>query len=565
MQRAPELSNRAREKGDLREPRADVLQGRKRSCEVALADDRQMSSKRSYECLAGKMSAPATSCNLRLCGGFLESTSSSSRERVIGRSRQGKANRSPSSPSSPRHGLPGTLARARGGQDFGTLPRSITAGTPHAFVLSAEPAALARQVLRNRPAAARQHRRVLRVRCPTRIHARQPRPRSLAPKPMDLAGRHTRRSSSEREGRRLGEDRLGHPRRPPGVRDDERRRPPRAQPSRWDPGQRGAARQRRVRRAAATRGPRTRRTRPQIHRDASTRPSRPLASHDASPLRVRPSYPPPPPPSLPESLDEPHPPTTEQVEITSSPVTPGISRCTAFAGTGKTTSLLQFAERIYRDHPEIDVLYCCFNTSLQREAEARFYHLPRVRCQTTGSIAFRFLRKRHGAAFEAKFDNPTHGKGKLNADAVIEQLGLQDNRYPSRKTGEPRTLKAKALGESSSLFFYISPLKQVGLAANRIIRSLERFAGTVSPRVEAWHLHRSKRDAAEVPEKDMLNWTSQLWKSISSWDDLAGPLPYCVHVKLALLDPDFRMSDFRVILFDEAQVTDFRTLLVHFH
>ncbi|KAL8284154.1 hypothetical protein RQP46_004903 [Phenoliferia psychrophenolica] len=235
--------------------------------------------------------------------------------------------------------------------------------------------------------------------------------------------------------------------------------------------------------------------------------------------------PPPSPPS--DSPDSAYTPTSEQIEITNSPITPGTTRILAFAGTGKTSSLLQLAERLHRDSPTVKVLYCCFNTSLRKEAEDKLWHLPEVTCQTTNSIAMRYLTKTHGDAFATKFKADPLGKGNLRTEYVVKLLGLTDQILETRQ-GASKPLRAKAL-------------------ANRIISSLERFAGTASPNVEDWHLHRPKSpDAAQVPDADLLKWTMILWDKI-------GDCPFCVHVKLCLLDFNFRMGDYGVIMFDEAQ------------
>jgi F-box protein 18 (helicase) len=61
--------------------------------------------------------------------------------------------------------------------------------------------------------------------------------------------------------------------------------------------------------------------------------------------------------------------TAEQRDIVDFPLRHGeILKVVAFAGTGKTTVLEQFA----RARPSLRLLYVAFNKSVQQEAEQRF-------------------------------------------------------------------------------------------------------------------------------------------------------------------------------------------------
>ena len=56
----------------------------------------------------------------------------------------------------------------------------------------------------------------------------------------------------------------------------------------------------------------------------------------------------------------------------------------AFAGTGKTTTLVEFAKR----NPDLSFLYAAFNKSVQEYAEQVFP--VNVECKTTHSLAYRY-------------------------------------------------------------------------------------------------------------------------------------------------------------------------------
>ena len=84
--------------------------------------------------------------------------------------------------------------------------------------------------------------------------------------------------------------------------------------------------------------------------------------------------------------------TAEQRDIVDFPLRHGeILKVVAFAGTGKTTVLEQFA----RARPSLRLLYVAFNKSVQQEAQQRFP--TNVHCRTIHSLAWRSegLRFRH--------------------------------------------------------------------------------------------------------------------------------------------------------------------------
>lgn len=78
--------------------------------------------------------------------------------------------------------------------------------------------------------------------------------------------------------------------------------------------------------------------------------------------------------------------TPEQEAIVAG-ATGQVSRIVAYAGTGKTHTLLAYAERHIRR-----MLYLAFNTSVQLEASQRFKPMPHVQCRTIHSLAFQAVR-----------------------------------------------------------------------------------------------------------------------------------------------------------------------------
>uniref|UniRef100_H3CN59 DNA 3'-5' helicase n=1 Tax=Tetraodon nigroviridis TaxID=99883 RepID=H3CN59_TETNG len=98
-----------------------------------------------------------------------------------------------------------------------------------------------------------------------------------------------------------------------------------------------------------------------------------------------------------------------------------VVKIVAFAGTGKTSTLLRFAEQ----RPDLSFLYVAFNKSMAKEAERRF---PRnVLCKTVHSLAFNDIGKKYCARKKLTSNlNPfalssvlPEGRGGLSKSKVI--------------------------------------------------------------------------------------------------------------------------------------------------
>ena len=104
--------------------------------------------------------------------------------------------------------------------------------------------------------------------------------------------------------------------------------------------------------------------------------------------------------------------TAEQRDIVDFPLRHGeILKVVAFAGTGKTTVLEQFA----RARPSLRLLYVAFNKSVQQEAEQRFP--TNVHCRTIHSLAWRS----EGLRFRHKLVN------QIRANQVMDWLNLDQH------------------------------------------------------------------------------------------------------------------------------------------
>ena len=180
-----------------------------------------------------------------------------------------------------------------------------------------------------------------------------------------------------------------------------------------------------------------------------------------------PSPVPPPPSPLPKSKlskkSTPSP-TREQLAIIHSPTTPGITRINAYAGTGKTTALVQLAEELCRKNSKARILYLSFNKSVERAAKAAFQKLWRnITCQTINSTTYRFLCARHGKTviddkiFDSSAPEHEHSEEPQQGDSdirelepaqVVEALALKDGyfRVPNSPFGRPKKLGSSAIG-----------------------------------------------------------------------------------------------------------------------
>jgi F-box protein, helicase, 18 len=95
--------------------------------------------------------------------------------------------------------------------------------------------------------------------------------------------------------------------------------------------------------------------------------------------------------------------TDEQQDLISADFKQGeLVKVIAFAGTGKTFTLVEVARRLERDHPDWKILYLAFNKSIQEEAGAKFP--PNTEARTTHSLAYQSVgsKYRHKLVYDLK-------------------------------------------------------------------------------------------------------------------------------------------------------------------
>lgn len=128
--------------------------------------------------------------------------------------------------------------------------------------------------------------------------------------------------------------------------------------------------------------------------------------------------------------------TREQKQIIDSDLAPGeVLKVIAFAGTGKTMTLVEYA----RARPGMRFLYIAFNKSVQLEAQSKFP--PNVTCRTSHALAFRAKGFQHKdrliAGFKANMimdalDLGTYEEARFTIDTLNNYLVSPDARVSSR-------------------------------------------------------------------------------------------------------------------------------------
>ena len=192
--------------------------------------------------------------------------------------------------------------------------------------------------------------------------------------------------------------------------------------------------------------------------------------------------------------------TREQSLILDAPLD-GITVVMAYAGCGKTTSLVQKANR----HPNKKGLYVAFNKGIQLEAQRKF---PRsVQCSTSHSIAFRQVGRKYQHKLSAD----------LRLNSIIQLLGLTMD-YPMA-----------AMIKSTIIGYCVSDLKE-----------FPRLA--IAPDHEVTgHVARLQYAASQA---------AQLWAMMC---DPAHPAPMIHDGYLKLFQLSGASLGVDYILFDEAQ------------
>lgn len=178
----------------------------------------------------------------------------------------------------------------------------------------------------------------------------------------------------------------------------------------------------------------------------------------------------------------------------------------AFAGTGKTTTLVAFAKA----RPNKRFLYIAFNKAIQMEAERKFP--SNVKARTTHSLAF------------AQFGNPFFKAGKLVAGIKPTQM-LRAFNLPGNK-------------------------ENYRLVAD-VMETVNNYMASADPAIGRVHLPGDSRDKVVHSEDTILSYAKKAWEKMCDLEDASLGMVHDGYLKLYQLSRPVLNYDY--ILFDEAQ------------
>ncbi|MDR0621308.1 MAG: AAA family ATPase [Deltaproteobacteria bacterium] len=185
---------------------------------------------------------------------------------------------------------------------------------------------------------------------------------------------------------------------------------------------------------------------------------------------------------------------------------------TAYAGTGKTSTLRAFAE----SHPKEKTLYLAFNKSLAEESKIAFSSCPNVLVKTIHSLAYGSIGHKYSRTL-----------GEIRPYALMPYI----NEYKIHSQ-EIKYFLAKEVNECLQDFFMsASP-------------SLEAFLKSRKRKIKV------KLEGAGKRAKDMTSLVSKVWK-----DSVDGKftMPHNGYLKLFQMEPGGKLDQYDRILVDEAQ------------
>lgn len=200
--------------------------------------------------------------------------------------------------------------------------------------------------------------------------------------------------------------------------------------------------------------------------------------------------------------------TEEQKKIVCEPHAKGdLVKVVAFAGTGKTTTLVHLARQLETDHPDWRILYLAFNKTIQTEASGKFP--PNTVAKTTHALAYAAI----GAQYRQKLISD------LRIREVAEAFGLSPKYY-------------------SLVRYAIDSVK------NYMNSNQQYFQTAHCPGIDLNHQNR-------VNKVEVIELAKKIWKRMTSLDDRDIGMVHDGYLKLYQLKQ--HQLPYDVILFDECQ------------
>ncbi|KAH8926963.1 P-loop containing nucleoside triphosphate hydrolase protein [Atractiella rhizophila] len=229
--------------------------------------------------------------------------------------------------------------------------------------------------------------------------------------------------------------------------------------------------------------------------------------------------------------------TLEQEVASRYNLVPGtIVKIKAFAGTGKTTTLVELARNAIVANPAIRILYACFNKALRRDGERRFSSMPQVKCRTFNSIAFRAVVFQNPSAFK-KFKLARMLNYRHIMDLLHWEMDINDD----------------------SARWYIEhglPFPHSNMAkAQRVLKSLNMFLASADDEPTWRHIYNPPggEGKEDIDDAELLTGLTTAWNRVRDMTDLNAPLPHNAYLKLASMKSPSVELKYDMILLDEAQ------------
>ncbi len=224
--------------------------------------------------------------------------------------------------------------------------------------------------------------------------------------------------------------------------------------------------------------------------------------------------------------------TDEQAEIISHDYQAGQTVVVeAYAGTGKTFTLVELAKQLCHSRPNWRGLYLCYNKSVQIEARQKFP--SNIECRTTHSLAW----PGYGSEYQHKLGN---ARLRDIMRVMPEEVRSHENKWEI----------VAAAYDSLKDFMYSDAKKITGKCISG--HNFQRFRN-------AWR-HLSKEDQKEM----LVSLCKHIWMLMTKKETTFGTdepdlnMPHDGYLKLYQLDAPEMRYDF--ILFDEAQDANPATL-----
>lgn len=223
--------------------------------------------------------------------------------------------------------------------------------------------------------------------------------------------------------------------------------------------------------------------------------------------------------------------TEEQQSIVHTNVGAGeLLRVMAFAGSGKTTTLVEYA----RARPYIRMLYLVFNVSIREAAEGIFP--PNVHVMSVHKMAYAAIGRRYPRIVS-----------DISFSVAREALGLPGNAF-ELATWVKDTIKAYCQGADKVLDIKHLPLA----AASRLPKGFDTkaaLASTPEHSVDA----RTEKPRVQYKAEHVLGLAQRLWNAMVSHADKAVPMTHEGYLKLYQMSAPKLSKEYGIILLDEAQ------------